>query len=317
MKKRTVEKDEFYNELLELMGGATKSICFYSISCCFGFYSFGVRNFERVFNAIRDRVKLKHAGKFLDVRVMVKIDPDNPMDIYAAERLATLQTKFEHTGGEDQPRKIFRELVEDPKEPAMIQFLIVDGKRVLSSNVQDEVYNEDLDLVLNVSQPGVRFEKEDDEKEFNRLEKTFESAWGVAIQLESKKPRFSRRRLRYILQNYSGVRPANSERELQLLLTGYLRGQIDPSIIDVEAMMVSTRIDLVVGPRPHQQRSGIEIKFKPRDADIDGIVGKMRNYRNDLVDLVLVVGAPDFSAQGRSRLLSELNKINVPLIDIR
>jgi hypothetical protein len=135
--------------------------------------------------------------------------------------------------------------------------------------------------------------------------------------LEEKKPRFSRRKLRYILETYSGVRPANTERELQLMLAGYLKAKVDPSTIDVEAMTVDTRIDLLVGPKPHSQRSGVEIKFKPADKDIDGIVGKLRNYRPNVGDLVLVVGAPDFTPPGRSRLIAELHQIDVALIEVK
>ena len=313
MSKAKVDKNEFYSRVIQLLEQANKSVHFYSISCCFGFYSFGIKNFEHVLASIRDRVKLKILGKYLDVRVMVKIDPDNSMDVYAAERLASLQERYAHAGENGQKRDIFRELTES----STIQFLIIDDERVLASNIQEEQYNEDLDLVLNVSQPGLEFERDDDKEEFQRLDKLFESAWDVAIPLEQKKPRFSRRRLRSTLESYSGIRPANSEREFQLMLMGYLKGQIHPSIIDAEATLVDTRIDLLVGPKPHAQRSGIEIKFKPTDRDVDGIVGKLRNYRQNVDDLVLVVGAPDFTPQGRRRLAAELKAINVPLIELR
>ncbi|MFA4987510.1 MAG: hypothetical protein WC712_13085 [Candidatus Brocadiia bacterium] len=313
MSKTKVEKNEFYSRVIQLIGQATKSVHFYSISCCFGFYSFGIKNFEHVLTSIRDRVKLKRLGKYLDVRVMVKIDPDNPMDVFAAERLASLQAKYAHTGEDGRRREIFRELT----EPSTIQFLVTDGEHVLASNVQEEEYNEELDLVLNVSQPGMEFEKDDDKDEYKRVDTLFESAWNVAIPLEQKKPRLSRGRLRSILQRYSGIRPANTEREFQLMLMGYLKGQIHPSIIDAEATIVDTRIDLLVGPKPHAQRSGIEVKFKTGDSDVNGIIGQLRNYRQNVEDLVLVVGAPEFSPQGRSRLVAELNAIDVALIELR
>lgn len=101
------------------------------------------------------------------------------------------------------------------------------------------------------------------------------------------------------------------------MLMGYLKGQIHPSIIDAEATIVDTRIDLLVGAKPHAQRSGIEIKYKPADKDVDGIVGKLRNYRQNVEDLVLVVGLPDFTPRGRSRLVAELNTIDVALIELR
>jgi hypothetical protein len=312
MSKTKVEKKDFYARVIALIGQANKSVHFYSISCCFGFYSFGVKNFETVLKTIEERLKLKRFGKYLDIRVMVKIDPDNPMDVFAAERLAALQAKYSHTGDDSRSRNVFRELT----EPSTIQFLLVDGERVLVSNVQDEQYNDDLDLVLNVSQSAEEFDKDEDNAEFHRLSGLFEKDWTVAIPLEQKKPRFTRRKLRSILESYSGIRPANSEREFQLMLMGFLKREIHPSIIDAEAPIVDTRIDLLVGPKPHAKRSGIEIKFKAGDRDVDAIIGKLRNYRLSVEDLVLVVGLPEFTPQGRSRLVAELNAIDVPLIEL-
>jgi hypothetical protein len=236
------------------------------------------------------------------------------MDVFAVDRLAAVQAKLGNLTGEDGvTRNIFRELTES----AAVQFLIVDSERILSSESQQEWFNENLSLVLNVSQHGKLFEQEEDEKEFRRLEKLFEDGWNSGFALVEKTPRFSRRQLRYILESYSGVQPAKTERELQLLITGYLKREIDHSIIDFEAMMVDTRIDLLIGPKPNAQRSGVEIKLKPGDKDIDSIVGKLRNYRTNYSDLVLLVGLAEFTSRGRQRLLTELRSIDVPLIEIR
>jgi hypothetical protein len=314
MAKINVDKNDFYKRAMELIADATKSVHFYSVSCCWGFYSFGVKNFEQMLLAILERSKFRIGGKYLDVRVLVKVDADNPMDVFAVERLAAVQGKLGKLTGEGgATRNIFRELTES----AAVQFLIVDGERILSSESQQEWFNENLSLVLNVSQPGKLFEQEDDEKEFHRLEKLFEAGWNSGFALVEKAPRFSRRQLRYILESYSGVQPAKTERELQLLITGYLKREIDHSIIDFEAMVVETRIDLLIGPKPNAQRSGVEIKLKPEDKDIDGIVGKLRNYRTNYSDLVLLVGLAEFTPRGRQRLLTELRSIDVPLIEIR
>lgn len=313
MTKVSVDKNDFYKKVIEMVDGAKISVHFYSISCCWGFYSFGVRNFEQVLHAIRERAKFRVMEKYLDIRVLVKVDEDNPMDVFAADRLASVQASLGGlTGQRGITRNIFRELI----ELSTVQFIIVDGDRVLSSNIQHQQFNEELELVLNVSQPGTEFEKEDDQAEFARLAKTFETGWASGIALEEKTPRLSRLRVRYILQSYRGVVPAKTERELQLMLTGYLKGQIHQSIIDFEAMVVGTRIDLLVGPKPHHERTGIEIKFEPGDGDIDGIVGQLRNYRTTYGDLILVVGAAKYSPKGHSRLVSELKKIDVPLIEL-
>jgi hypothetical protein len=68
--------------------------------------------------------------------------------------------------------------------------------------------------------------------------------------------------------------------------------------------------------KPHHERSAIEIKFEPTDSAIDAIVGQLLNYRSNYGDLILVVGAAKYSPKGRSRLVSELRKMDVPLIEI-
>lgn len=312
--KQSVSKTDFYKNVIDLVNQATKSVQFYSISCCWGFYSYGIKNFEQVLSAIRERAKLKVGGKYLDVHVLVKIDADNPMDVFAADRLATVQGKLGKLTGEDgTTRPIFRELI----EASTVQFLITDGVRALVSDQQHERFNEDMGLVLNVSEDGLKFDKDDDPAEFQRLLDMFNSGWLSGIDLQEKAPRFTRRQLRFVLEGYTGVQPATDERELQLMLTGYLKGQVHQSIIDFEAMMVDTRIDLLVGPKPHHTRSGIEIKFKPEDRHIDVIVGKLRNYRDNYGDLVLVVGAPQFTPKGKQRLLLELRTLDVPMIEIK
>lgn len=144
----------------------------------------------------------------------------------------------------------------------------------------------------------------------------FAAGWDSGFLLEENKPRLPRRQIRHILESYSDVRPARHERELQLLLTGYLKAQVHNAIIDFEAMMVDSRIDLLIGPKPHHERTGVEIKFRPNDGDINRIVGQMRKYRTNHADLFLVVGSAEFSSSGRHQLVSELREINVHLIDV-
>lgn len=164
----TVKKEEFYPQLITMMNEARRSVHFYSISCCFGFYSYGLKNFKNIYSAIEDRLKKRFDGRYLDVRVIVKIDPDNPMDIYASGRLASLEGRFSNTADSESTREVFRELVGGPGEVEMIQFAIVDGERILVSGKQEEEYNEDLDLVLNISQAGSIFDADDDEKSLDR-----------------------------------------------------------------------------------------------------------------------------------------------------
>src|SRR6266576_1130483 len=110
MSKATIEKQEFYPTLIGLMQEAKRSIHFYTISGCFGFYSRGLSTFENVVLTIRDGLSRITSRRYLDVRVLVKIDHENPIDVYAANCLAQLESRFVHTGDREDGRNIFRRL---------------------------------------------------------------------------------------------------------------------------------------------------------------------------------------------------------------
>lgn len=317
MSKQPIEKQDFYPELISMMDQAQNAIHFYSISCCFGFYSKGLANFEKVFLAIRDRLSKIHAGRYLDVRILIKIDHENPIDTYAAERLAQLESRYAHTGDENYDRNVFRELSSEVPSFEAVQFLIVDGNNILISETQEEIYNEELDLVLNKSQRGKMFEKSDYSDEFGRYERLFEKTWNESAPLDIEVRYVSSRKLRYFLERYKGVHRAKNERDLHLLLTGYLQGLFDPSIVDFEATVGATRIDLLVGRRPHHLRHGIEVKFQADNNAINGIVGQIRDYRKEYEHLILIVGQPKYTPQKRLDLVNELKEIDVGLIEIK
>lgn len=312
MTKRIIEQEEFYPELIELMGTARKSIALYTISCCFGFYSHGLKNFENVYLAIRDCLSKIISRHYLDVKVLVKVDYDNPIDIFAAERLAQLESRYSHTGKVDSERNVFREL---GAEATTVQFLVVDDGTMLISEIQEEFYNEELDLVLNKSQKGIIIAEDDDVKTFANYQKLFSKTWNASSFLDVEVSHVSRRKLKFILEKYEGARYINSERELQLILAGYLQGNFDQSIVDLELPLGGTRIDLVVGPRPHNKRHGIELKYHPTNKNVDEIVGQIRNYRKEYEHVVLIVYQPKYTAQRRRDLSNELKQIDVALIE--
>ena len=312
MAKQPIDKDRFYSELTSMIELAQKSISFYSVSCCFGFYSRGLSNFEMVLRAIKNALS-RQGARYLDVKVLVKIDRDNPIDMYAAERLAQLEKRYVHTGIKHGERNVFRELGPDLKP---IQFLIIDDQSVLVSAIQEEVYNEDLDLVLNKSEQGVKFEKEDSPDEFNQNANLFGDTWQNSSKIEVQLRSVSRRKMKHLLETYKGTNAARTERELQLLLMGYLQGLYDPSIVDLETPTGGTQIDLLVGKRPHASRQGIEVKFGIDNDAIHQVVGQIRNYRKDFEDVLLVVGKPKYTPQRRADLVDELGKVDVGLVEL-
>lgn len=318
MSQRQIEKQAFYPTLIETISSAESSVLLYSVSCCFGFYSFGLRCFEEVLTVLKDRLGARPNRRYLDVRAVLKIDSRNEIDMYAIGRLARLERLFEDTGDSDRRREVFREvLILSDDVEKLVQFVLVDGKTALISESQDEQYVADLDLVLNKAQNGVLFDSKEDPAQFSNLQKAFEDAWVNGRRLDVTVPQLSMRRLLHVLKSYRIGSNIGSERDFQLILTGFVQGEFHPAIVDMEAVVVESRVDLLVGPHPHHERVGIEVKWLPKDQDIDRIVGQIRKYRRSIKELVLVAGRPQFSPQQQLRLKQELSECNVEYVEIQ
>lgn len=309
---RKIEQFQFYSNLIDLIAHAEKSVHLYSVSCCFGFYTHGLSNFEQVYQSIKRALSKCPSDRYLDVRVLVKVDRDNPIDMYAAERLLDLQKRYVRLPG-ISGRNVFREL---PKRCRAIQFAIVDGCEFLGSEIQEESFNEDLDLLLNTSAPGKRFTSEDNEKEFTKFTHLFETQWSKCARLSVPTSQISIRRLKYYLNRFIRFQNIKTEREFQLVLLGYLQGQYDPSLIDIEVSKGATRIDLLIGQRPQNERIGIEVKFGMEDGAIQRTIGQIREYRTEYAEVILVCGNPRYSKQRRRFLVDELSEINVSLVEV-
>jgi hypothetical protein len=314
MTKIHLEKENFYSEVIKLIELSRKSVHFYSISCCFGFYSQGLSTFDSVLVAIRHALGRRVGNQWIDVRILVKVDYDNPIDVYAAERFVQLEKRFGCPPGMPIERAVFREL---QQEAETLQFLVVDDKYLITTSFQDEIFDENLGLVLNQIQNGVRFDKDDDPVEFQKYVTEFSDTWKRSRQLDIETKPVSRRMMKFFLQKWRGMPEAKTERELHLLLTGYLQGIFDPSIVDLETTVGPTRIDLLVGSRPQYKRYGIEVKLKPDDGYVDAIVGQLRKYREEYEGgLELLVIQPRYTAQKRRYLIDQLNEIEVGLIEL-
>ena len=314
MTKIHIEKENLYSEIIKLIELSRKSVHFYSISCCFGFYSQGLSTFDNVLVAIRHALRRKVGNQWIDVRVLVKVDYDNPIDVYAAERFVQLEKRFGCPPGLPVERSVFRELEQNAPT---LQFLVVDDKYLIVTAFQDEILDENLGLVLNRIQNGVWFEKDDDPGQFQRYLTEFADTWKGSRQLDIDTKPVSRRMMKFYLQKWRGMHEAKNERELNLLLTGYLQGIFDPSMVDTEPTVGDTRIDLLVGIRPQYKRYGIELKLQPDDKYVDGIVGQLRKYREEYEGgMELLVIQPRYTPQKRRYLIGQLNEIEVGLIEL-
>jgi hypothetical protein len=315
MSKTIIEKTDFYKTLIDLMEHANKSVHFYSISCCFGFYSLGLKNFENVFLAIKDRLSKRVAGKYLDIRVLVKADKDNPMDTYALERLAYLENQFSLTTNHETKRTVFKQLELEGHTKENVQFILVDDTKILISKIQDEAFNLDLDLVLNKSESGSLFSKEEYSDDFNEHKFLFEEKWKSSMPLDVEIKQVSKRKLKYHLEKFSTGGTLKDEREVQLVLSGYLRGKIGLPM-NLESIVGRTRIDLSVGDGKMNERHGIEIKFKPDNNSVKEIIGQMEINRKNFESLFLLICKSKYNSEARSDLKAAINKNDVILIEV-
>ena len=53
MAKLSIDKTDFYSQSIRMIEESQRSVRFYSISCCFGFYSEGLETYGNVLLAIR------------------------------------------------------------------------------------------------------------------------------------------------------------------------------------------------------------------------------------------------------------------------
>jgi hypothetical protein len=316
MSKTEIKKEDFYKTLVDLMSHANKSVHFYSISCCYGFYSSGLKTFESVYLAIRERLSKRVSGRYLDVRILVKIDKDNPMDTYAMERLAFLENQFSHTSNDEHKRTVFKQLILDGRPNENVQFIIIDDEKILLSKVQDESFNLDLDLVLNKSEAGSLFSKEDHHEDFQVQKQLFEDKWKSSSPLDIEIKQVSKRRLKYALEKFTISGYEKGEREVQLVLSGYLRGRIGLPV-NLETPVGKNRIDLTVGLGPMINRHAIEVKFKPDNNAIKEIIGQMENYRKEFENLFLVICKPQYNQEARSDLNVAIAKNDVILFEVK
>jgi hypothetical protein len=307
--KFPIERDNFYPELINMIEQSRRSVHFYSISACFGFYSQGLFTFEKMLLTIRHALERRIGGKFIDVKVLVKVD-NNPIDVYAAERLLSLERARFHMPGLDYDRNIFREVSEDAHQS---QFLIIDDKHIIVSGIENEIFNADLGLIMNQTPRAMRFEQKDDPAEFQRHADFFSHAWATSPPLALEIRPVSRRTLKFLLQKLGDLPNMKSEHELHLLLRGFLQGIFDPAIIAVETRMGETRIDLLFSGG----RYGIEVKLRPSNEDIHSIVGQLKHYRREFDgELELLVVQPRYTPQRKLDLLQELGEIRVGLTEL-
>lgn len=308
-----IGKDDFYVELIKMAGRAERSIKFYSISCCFGFYSFGLTKFEDVYNALKKALAIRHQGRYIDTKIIVDVDYDNPIDLFAAKKLIDLENRFAAIPNHHNST-IFREM---PNGSPMVQFLIVDDNELLYSEVQHEEYITNLGMVVNLCTKAACYAAHTGgATEISAAIKLFDETWRTGDIIEIPPSKISKATLEVYLRSFVGISRVKTERELQLMLLGYLAGRHNPAVVQMEHSVGSTRIDLAIGGRPANARVGIEVKYGIDDGEVRNLIGQIIEYRKEYDDVILVIGNPNYTPQRRRELLLDLVNIGVSVIEL-
>jgi hypothetical protein len=308
MTKMIIDKGNFYSQSIKLIEESKKSVRFYSISCCFGFYSEGLETYGKVLLAIRHAL-----GRVVDINVLTKVDHDNPIDVYAARRFAEIEIAL--SGDAQQDGRIFRELNSDAEQ---IQFIIVDDRSILLTSFQKENIDENLHLVLNKVEGGVLFESSDDPMQFRRYSSLFADAWSKSPPLQVDVRPVSRTMLRSFLLRWTAMPDTRNEQELVQLLMGYLQDLFSPRNVTIRPAATGNRIEILVRNRRRYERYGIEIKIKPDGAYADEIVKRLADSQEEYDGgFELLVVRPGYTSDKRTSLREQLGKIDVGLIELQ
>jgi len=197
---------------------------------------------------------------------------------------------------------------------AMLQFAIIDGRTAIVTEKQVAEHNDWLGLDVNLQQPGFVFDASDDLDALRRLEALFASKWSTTKQLDTAIPRISHSHLRERLQSFAGSHNATSERELQLLLLGFLEACVEAVSLYTETPVGGTRVDFTIGRRRVAERHAIEIKFQPEAGDLDRMLGQIQRYREQYDSLTLLVARPGWSPQLRQEIDDRMKALGIPLV---
>lgn len=309
MTKISIEKKYVYPEIIRLIAASQKSVYFYSISCCFGFYSEGLETYKKVLLAIQNAL-----GRKIDVKILAKVDYDNLIDVYAARRFAEVEIGF--TQRIHQDGVIFRELGIDAEKR---QFLIVDRQRILLTNFQEkDVPDETLDLVLNPVDDGTVYEARDDSVEFNKFLADFLEIWENSPPLQVDAKPVSRNMVRSRLRRWTAIPDMKNELELGQLLTGYLGANFSRLNVTVGKSVNANRIEILVRNRRRHERYGIELKLNPDDEYVTQILKKLTDSQEEYDGgFELLVVHPKYTPEKRKLLREQLSKIDIGLIELK
>jgi hypothetical protein len=307
MAKLSVDKDRFYSELISLIERSNESVFFYSISCCFGFYTEGLETYANVLHAIRNALH-----RNVDVRVLAKVDYGNPIDVYAARHFVRVEETLQ--GPPRQRGSIFREL---KGEAERIQYLIADRRSLLLATKQDDTIDPYLDIVINKGAGGNLFEASDNPAEFRTYNpEAFLAKWAESTPLRVNPRPVTQTLLRSYLLRWTAMPHVRDEREVGQLLLGYFRELFTPTLVTAVQLQDADRIDLLINNRRRQERYGIEIKLRADEQYANEIVKKLQGLQQEYDGgFELLVLYPQYSAQTGERLKALLNERDIGLIE--
>lgn len=301
-----VSSDDFYHEMNRLITQAKKSVWFYSVSACFGFYSKGIHVFENMIKALKDKSEIRHPK--YDVRCLVKVD-DNGIDLFAADHLRPLNKK--------------RDIVRQTKaltESDNVQFILIDidtdTPKLLYSNIQESRKTDILGISINKLAGGVFYNYNCES--VDRFKKVFDTKWSESIGLTEVVKELYVNRVMNLIRDFDAPQSPTNEACISHNLASYFRGNLGSDIVETERPCLDGRVDIVVGYAERGKKCvGIEVKYGINKQAMDSVIGQATKYKDACEKVIVYSVYPKYTQPEGRRFKKRLEEGDIIYIEIR
>jgi|APMed6443717190_1056831.scaffolds.fasta_scaffold27709_2 hypothetical protein len=296
----------FYYEMIRLIKSAKKSVWFYSVSACFGFYSKGVHVFEDMIKELQHKIDTRIPE--YDIKCLIKVD-NHGIDLFSADHLRFL----------NKDREIVKQIT-SLSENENYQFLLIDietdSPKLLYSNIQESRKTEILKITINELSGGVYFDFKCET--FDKFINLFNTKWDQGSSLDNTVKDFYYDRVKKLIHDFDAPRCPLKEVCISHNLASYLRGNLGSDMVETELACPNGRIDIVIGHADEKKKIvGVEVKYSLSQDKIDAVVGQATKYK-DVCDNVIVYSvSPKYEHSEAVRFRKNLKKNGIEIIEKR
>jgi hypothetical protein len=296
----------FYYEMTQLIKSAKKSIYFYSVSACFGFYSKGVHVFENMIKELK--IKADTRVPLYDIKCLVKVD-DNGIDIFAANHLSFL----------NKDKEVVRQ-IKSLNENENVQFIIIDidtdTPKLLYSNIQESRRTEILGININELSGGVYYDCKC--AEFDKFINLFNTKWNQQIGLDSIVKVLYSNQIKRLIRDFDVPTCPLNELCVSHNLASYLRGLFGSEMVETEHPCSDGRIDIVIGHAGDKKKIlGIEVKYNLDKNKIDAVIGQASKYKEACDNVIVYSVYPKYTKAEAGRFMKLLEDNGIEIIEKR